>query len=64
MPECKGPAEDYCKYCTDERGNLKPREEIQRGIAEWLKSWQPDVNDEEAVIRAEHYMEAMPACAD
>ena len=28
----KGPAEDYCKHCTDERGQLKPFEEILAGM--------------------------------
>jgi hypothetical protein len=42
MPDFKGPAENLCKHCTDEKGNLKPREEIQTGIAQWFKSWQPE----------------------
>ncbi|MCP4112274.1 MAG: hypothetical protein GY749_43245 [Desulfobacteraceae bacterium] len=63
MPDFKGPAEDYCKHCTDSEGNLKPKEEVQRGIAEWLKTWQPDINDEKALTRAGHYMKAMPAWA-
>ncbi|MCK4486945.1 MAG: hypothetical protein KAU38_09310 [Desulfobacterales bacterium] len=63
MPDFKGPAENYCKYCTDEKGNVKSREEVQRGIAEWLKGWQPSLDDEKALARAAHYMKAMPAWA-
>jgi len=63
IPDFKGPAENYCRYCTDEGGKLKSREEIQRGIAEWFKSWQTDVDDEKALARAANYMNAMPAWA-
>jgi hypothetical protein len=34
VPDFKGPAENYCKYCTDENGNLKPKEEIKKGITQ------------------------------
>ena len=64
MPDFKGPADDYCKYCTDDKGNLKSREEIQAGITGWLKSWQPGLDDATASSRAESYMKAMPAWAD
>ncbi len=59
----KGVADNYCKYCTDEKGKLVPREQVKQGIAHWLKSWQ-DINDDVAVKRAEHWMQAMPAWAD
>ena len=49
---------------TDENGNLKSREEILQGCANWLKSWSPDLDDETALKRAEHYMKAMPEWAD
>jgi hypothetical protein len=64
IPDFKGPAEDYCRYCTDEKGTLKSRAEIQRGVAEWFKSWQPNLDDEKALARAENYMKAMPAWAE
>ncbi len=64
MPEFKGPAENYCKYCTDESGNLKPREVIHKGIADWFKSWQPDLDDQKASKRAADFMNAMPAWAE
>ena len=64
VPDFKGPAENYCKYCTDEQGNLKPRDTVRQGIAEWLKSWQPNLDDATALTRAESFMKAMPAWAD
>ena len=63
-PDFKGPAENYCKYCTDESGNLKDREIVKGGMMQFLKSWQPDLDDTQAAIRADHYMKAMPAWAD
>lgn len=64
MPEFKGPAENFCKYCTDEEGNLKSREEIYSGIVYWLKTWQPGIDDETAKERATCFMKAMPAWAE
>jgi Putative zinc ribbon domain len=64
MPEFKGPAEDYCKHCSDEEGNLKSFEEVRMGTAFWLKSWQPDIDEQKAVERAGHYLKAMPAWAE
>ncbi|MFQ6089368.1 MAG: zinc ribbon domain-containing protein [Candidatus Methanofastidiosia archaeon] len=63
-PDAKGPSDIYCKYCTDEEGNLKPREEIKKGIASWLKSLQEGITDDQALKRAEHFMQAMPAWAE
>jgi hypothetical protein len=63
-PEFKGAAENYCKYCTDDQGNLKPKEEVQRGIAEWFKGWQPGLEDQQALERAAMYMNSMPAWAE
>jgi hypothetical protein len=63
MPEFNSPAENYCKYCTDENGKLKSRNEIHKGITEWLKIWQPELDEEVAQVRATHFMKAMPAWA-
>ena len=63
-PDFQGPAEDYCKHCTDENGKLKSKEEIKMGMAQWFKMWQPNLNDEKAMVRAVHYMKAMPAWAE
>jgi len=63
VPDFKGPAEQYCKYCTDEKGSLQPREVILGGITKWMQSWQAGITEEQAKARAEHYMQAMPAWA-
>ena len=63
-PDFRGVAEYYCRYCTDERGEVKPREAVQAGIAHWLKMWQPGIDDATAASRAEQYMKAMPHWAE
>jgi hypothetical protein len=63
-PEFKGPAENYCKYCSDETGKLKPKKEVRQGIAQWFKGWQPNLTDKKALERAGHYMKSMPAWAE
>lgn len=63
-PGAKGQSDIYCKYCGDEAGNLRPRGEIERGIASWLRTRQELIAEEEAQKRAEHFMKAMPAWAE
>jgi hypothetical protein len=60
----KGASETYCKYCTDESGNLKSRDEIREGITQWFMGWQPNVTPELARKRADLFMSALPAWAD
>ena len=43
-----GPVAHYCNQCVDEDGNLKPYEEIYAGVVEWLKTWQPNLDDAKA----------------
>ncbi len=64
MPDAKGMSEQFCKHCSDDSGKVKSREEIQKGIAWWLKSWQPNIDDATAMKRAEHYMKSMPEWAE
>jgi hypothetical protein len=59
----KEAAPNYCQYCVDEKGNLKAKEEIQNGVAEWLKSFTPKEGNPDFMKRAENYMNAMPAWA-
>ncbi|MDP1995338.1 MAG: hypothetical protein Q8K40_08855 [Ignavibacteria bacterium] len=56
-------APDLCGYCADEKGNLKPKEEVQKGVAEWLKSFAPKEGNPDFMKRAENYMNAMPVWA-
>jgi len=61
--EFQGKAENYCKYCSNEKGQLKSSAEVQQAIAGWFKAWQPNVDDQRAMARAADYMKAMPAWA-
>jgi hypothetical protein len=55
---------NYCGYCTTADGKLKSREEVKQGIAQWMKMWQPDIDDPKALVRAGAYMNGMPAWAE
>lgn len=60
----KGTSGIYCRHCCDAKGTLKPRADIQRGIASWFQTWQPNLDEATALKRAGLYMRAMPAWAD
>ncbi len=62
--QTQGKDKRYCQHCQDDQGNLKSYEDIKFGIAQWLTTWQPDINQEQAIQRAEHFMKAMPAWAE
>lgn len=64
VPGFRTAAEGLCVHCVDERGSLKPREDVRQGIAGWLKSWQGQISDEPAYERAGHFMKAMPKWAE
>ena len=55
---------NYCDYCITSNGQLKSREEVSQGIAQYLKMLQPDIDDAKALTRAASYMNAMPAWAE
>jgi hypothetical protein len=55
---------NFCQYCSDEQGNLLPREQVQNGIAQWLSTWAPKDSNSDYLKRAEYYMKAMPAWTD
>ncbi|MBN1781070.1 hypothetical protein JW948_08110 [bacterium] len=54
----------YCHYCTDDQGQLKPREAVAEGIAAWLEMFTPDDGNVNFKKRAESYLAAMPAWAE
>lgn len=60
----KEAAENLCNYCVNEKGDLKPRQEIQSGVAEWLKTISPENKQADFLKRADHYLKAMPAWAE
>jgi hypothetical protein len=55
-------AANFCRHCTDEAGQLKPRADVQRGVASWMTEWQ-GVSFDVAMKRADHFLRAMPAFA-
>ncbi|MBN2340830.1 MAG: hypothetical protein JXX29_12680 [Deltaproteobacteria bacterium] len=55
---------NFCGNCATADGTLNPREAVQTGIAHWLLSFSPDVTMDTAMIRADHYLRAMPAWAE
>lgn len=55
---------NFCRYCTDESGNLYPKEAVKKGISEFLASWAIEKEGVDFGARAEAYMKAMPAWAD
>ena len=63
-PEGEKARGNYCQYCSDEQGALRPKEQIQKGIAEWLSGWAPKGSSIDFMKRAEYYMKAMPAWSE
>jgi hypothetical protein len=64
VPGFSDNTENYCTYCLGRDGKLAPRGQVQRGVAEWLKTWQPDLDDTRAMERANYYLKSMPAWAE
>ncbi|HDC4536937.1 TPA: hypothetical protein O8U17_002901 [Enterobacter asburiae] len=60
--DAQSASDQYCAYCSDSNGNLKPWEEAVSGLASFLDSWQK-VGTEEAHKHAKRYLTAMPAWA-
>jgi len=62
--DAKSKNKQFCKYCADESGVVKSREEVQAGIANWLRMMQPELAEDIAKKRAVYYLKAMPQWAD
>jgi hypothetical protein len=60
----RGVSDRYCRFCADERGHLRPRHEVQTLIARWFRYWQAGLPEDEAMRRADLYMQALPAWSD
>jgi len=63
-PQFKGASDDYCIYCVDEQGLLKPRHEVKEAITGWFLEWHPGADSAIAQARAEHYLQSMPAWSE
>jgi hypothetical protein len=57
----RGASDRYCRYCSDEQGHLRPRQDVERILAGWLKGGGDAPAAEEAARRAKLFMESMPA---
>lgn len=56
-----GASDIYCCYCSDDNGNLLPREKVLLIMTKWFMLWQMDLKESEARRRADLYMCSMPA---
>jgi hypothetical protein len=56
-----GVSDRYCRFCSDERGQLKPREEVEDLLARWIRQWQQWLPVKQSKERAAAFMEKMPA---
>ena len=59
-----GISDRYCRFCADETGQLRPRDEVHGVIARWLQNWQRGISEPESMRRASIFMSAMPAWSD
>jgi hypothetical protein len=56
-----GVSDRYCRFCSDEQGRLRPREQVHGILARWLQDWQEGISEPEARRRAATFMRSMPA---
>ena len=54
-------SDKFCNFCADENGKLKDRKIVQEGVAMWLKGMDPSNTSSDFMVRADHYLNAMPA---
>jgi len=64
MPLEETTKSSYCQYCSNEKGELKSREEVTQGIAGWLMQITPEQKNVDYLKRAKSYINAMPAWAE
>ncbi|MCK4414643.1 MAG: hypothetical protein KAY32_14005 [Candidatus Eisenbacteria sp.] len=63
-PRHRGASDRYCRFCSDNRGELKPCDEVERILAAWMAHWVRSISPEEARQRASRHMHAMPAWSE
>lgn len=56
-----GVSDRYCRFCSDESGRLKPRQDVEDLLSRWIGNWDRRLGPAEARERASAYMEKMPA---
>jgi hypothetical protein len=57
----RGVSDRYCRICSDEKGTLRPRAEVEGIIADWFEHWHGGLDHRDAVRQARDFMERMPA---
>ncbi len=62
-PYNKGASVQFCRWCSDDEGRLKPEPEVHEILTRWFLHWQDGITPAQAADRARHYMLAMPAWA-
>jgi hypothetical protein len=62
-PQNKGASLQFCRWCSDEDGRLRPEQEVHSILTNWFQHWQAGITGEQAAERARHYMLSMPAWA-
>lgn len=60
----KETVDNFCHFCVDENGKLKPREVIRGAVIEWLKMFPKKGSHPNFEKRADNYLKAMPAWAE
>lgn len=56
-PEGEKARGNCCQHCSSNQGALLPKEQIQKGIAEWFSGWAPKGGSID-------FMKAMPAWSE
>jgi hypothetical protein len=56
-----GVSDRYCRFCSDESGRLKQRQDVEDLLSLWIGNWDKRLEPAEARERAAVYMEKMPA---
>ncbi|MEC4725322.1 hypothetical protein HWQ46_07160 [Shewanella sp. D64] len=52
---------EYCQYCVDDNGSLKPYEEVFAKMERWLARVEPTLSLEQIAQKTRNYMATMPA---
>jgi hypothetical protein len=51
---------EYCQYCVDENGQLRPYEEVFAKMERWLARVEPTLSHEQIAQKTKNYMATMP----
>ncbi len=57
----RGVSDRYCRICSDDSGELRPRAEVEEILAKWFEAWHGRISHDEALRQAGVFMDRMPA---